>query len=162
MLEIRRATQEDYEKIWPMLSEVFKRGETYPYSPSTTKEEAFTIWMDMPLATYVAIKDEQIVGTYYIKPNQPGLGSHVCNAGYIVSNTYSSQGIGRVMCEHALAEAKKLGFKAMQYNLVVGTNHRALQLWKSCGFEVIGVLPKAFNHLKDGFVDAYIMYQRLE
>ena len=162
MLEIRQAMPEDFEKIWPMLSDVFQRGETYPYAPSTTKVEGYTIWMDMPMATYVVIKDEQIVGTYYIKSNQPELGSHVCNAGYIVSNTYNSQGIGRAMCQHALEEAKSLGFKAMQYNLVVSTNHRAVHLWKSCGFEIIGVLPKAFKHLKDGFVDAYIMYQWLK
>lgn len=161
MIQIRRATESDWEQIWPVVHEVFSRGETYPYSPDTTKEEAYKIWMSDPTATYVALEDGRLLGTYYIKPNQPALGSHVCNAGYMMSSFARGRGIGRSMCKHSLQEAVRLGFKAMQFNLVVATNLNAIRLWKDMGFEFIGTLPEAFKHSKKGMVDAHVMYQLL-
>ena len=102
------------------------------------------------------------MGTYYIKANQPGLGSHVCNCGYMVCADARGKGIGRAMCEHSLVEARKLGFKAMQYNLVVSTNRGAIKLWQDLGFDIIGTLPGAFEHRHKGFVDAFVMYQWID
>ncbi len=161
-LEIRQATNTDWEGVWLIVEEVFRAGNTYPNSPEITKDEAYKFWMIMPTATYVAIDDNEVVGTYHLKPNQPGLGSHVCNAGYMVFSGARGKGIGQKMCTHSLNEAVKHGFKAMQFNLVVSTNIRAFELWKNMGFEVIGKLPKAFNHKERGLVDAYVMYQWLE
>jgi ribosomal protein S18 acetylase RimI-like enzyme len=161
MSEIRKAKEKDWDKIWPIIHAVFQGGDTYPYSPETSKEEAYNIWMRTPTATYVALQNGKIAGTYYIKPNQPGLGSHVCNAGYMVSPAARGQGIGRRMCVHSLKAAVKLGFKAMQYNLVVVTNTYAVKLWKNMGFEIIGTLPRAFNHKQLGLVDALVMYRSL-
>lgn len=162
MVKIRNAADADWNHVWPIVQETFDSGDTYPYAPGTTKKEAYQIWMASTTATYIAIKDECIVGTYYLKPNQPGLGSHVCNAGYIVAVKARGRGIGRAMCAHSLKEAVILGFKAMQYNLVVSTNINAIELWKDMGFEMIGTLPKAFNHSKKGLVDAHIMYQLIK
>ena len=162
MVKIKKAVEANWKAIWPIVQETFDSGDTYPYAPETTKEEGYKVWMASPAATYVAIKDGEINGTYYIKPNQPGLGSHVCNAGYIVAAKARGKGIGRALCAHSLKEAVKLGFKAMQYNLVVCTNVNAIELWKDMGFEIIGTLPKAFNHRKKGLVDAHIMYQILK
>ena len=162
MLEIKLAQNDGFEAIWPIIHEVLRTGDTYPFAPETTREEAFQIWMKKPQATYVAYLDDEIVGTYYIKANQPGLGSHVCNAGYMVRAGARGQGIGKAMCKHSLGEARKLGFKAMQYNLVVSTNTGAVKLWQDMGFEIIGTLSKAFNHREKGFVDAFVMYQWLD
>ena len=107
------------------------------------------------------IREGEILGTYYIKANQPGLGSHVCNCGYMVRASARGEGIGRAMCKHSLGEARKLGFKAMQFNLVVSTNTGAVKLWRDLGFDIIVTLPKAFNHRQKGFVDAFVMYQWL-
>ena len=161
MVEIKSAQNENFDEIWAIINEVLKKGDTYPFAPETPKTEACQIWMKYPKATYVAYSEGEIVGTYYIKPNQPGLGSHVCNAGYMVISKARGKGIGRAMCRHSLDEARKLGFKAMQYNLVVSTNAGAVKLWQDLGFEIIGTLPKAFNHRKKGFVDAFVMYQWL-
>jgi len=117
--------------------------------------------MDIPLATYVAMENEQIAGTYFIKPNQPGLGAHVCNAGYVISINARGKGLGRLMCEHSLKVARTYGFKAMQYNFVVSTNQVAVELWEKCGFKIVGTLPNAYNHKRKGLVDVYIMYQWL-
>lgn len=161
MTEIKPAGTEDFENIWPIIQEAFQKGDTYAFSPAITRKEAFKIWMEAPLATYMAVCDGIIAGTYFIKANQPALGAHVCNAGYIVSTTSRGRGIGRSLCLHSLTEARKLGFKAMQYNLVVSTNTIAVKLWQSCGFKIIGTLPKAFNHVEKGLVDAFVMYQWL-
>jgi L-amino acid N-acyltransferase YncA len=159
--EIRKAVEADWNQIWQIVHEVFSRGDTYAYAPETDKEQGHKIWMESPTVTYAAVEGEVILGTYYIKPNQPGLGAHVCNAGYMVGSNARGKGIGRTMCAHSLKEAVKLGFKAMQYNLVAATNAYAVKLWQEMGFEIIGTLPKAFNHKTKGLVDAYVMYQLL-
>jgi len=162
MIVIRKVEGSDFDRIWTILHEVFQKGDTYAFSPDITREEVFHIWMEIPLNTYVATENDLILGTYFLKPNQPGLGSHVCNVGYAVSANVRGKGIGRLMCEHSLNEAKAYGFKAMQYNCVVSTNQVAVELWKKCGFEIVGTLPKAFNHKEKGLVDAFVMYQWLK
>jgi len=161
-LLIRKAVTGDWPQIWPIVQSVFKEGNSYPHSPDTTEEEAFKIWMVQPVATYVALEGETVVGTYYLKPNQPGLGSHVCNAGYMVHPTSRGRGIGKQLCAHSLKEAVRHGFKAMQFNLVVSTNTPAVKTYTSLGFTVVGVLPGAFNHKDLGYVDALVMYQKLD
>jgi ribosomal protein S18 acetylase RimI-like enzyme len=115
-----------------------------------------------PTATYVAADEsDDILGTYYIKPNQAALGAHVCNCGYIVAPDARNKGVASAMCRHSQAEALALGFRAMQYNLVVSSNEGAVRLWKSHDFELIGTLPEAFRHPQLGYVDAYVMYKIL-
>ena len=159
--QIRKADPSDFEEIWQIFHEVVRLGDTYAFSPDTDKAEAFEIWMETPTATYVVFDGHNIVGTYYIKPNQPGLGAHVCNAGYMVSRNARRRGIGRAMCEHSQIEAIKLGFRAMQYNLVVSTNKGAIKLWQELRFSIVGTLPRAFQHKELGFVDAVVMYKLL-
>jgi ribosomal protein S18 acetylase RimI-like enzyme len=162
MLEIRRASDTDFDAIWEIFHEVVQGGDTVASPPETTKQEAYQTWMHTPTATYVALSETEIVGTYYLKPNHPGLGSHVCNAGYLVKAQARRQGVGRAMGLHSLEEARQLGFCAMQFNLVVATNQPAVKLWQDLGFSIIGTLPKAFNHRQLGLVDALIMYQLLD
>jgi L-amino acid N-acyltransferase YncA len=160
-LEIRRATEEDFAEIWAIFHEVVARADTYTFPAETTRDEAHAIWMGAPTATYVAVDGGRVVGTYYIKPNQPGPGAHICNAGYMTAQRARGRGVGRAMCEHSLEEARKLGFTAMQYNFVVSTNERAVALWKRCGFRIVGAIPDAFRHPTQGLVSAYIMYRAL-
>lgn len=162
MVEIRGATDDDFDGIWKIFREVVRRGDTYPFSPETTRDEAYEIWVAAPTATYVAVSDDRVVGTYYIKPNQACLGAHVCNAGYMVAPDVRGRGVGRAMCQHSLSEARRLGFTAMQYNFVVATNEGAVGLWLDLGFEIIGTIPDAFKHARLGLVPAHIMYRPLE
>jgi ribosomal protein S18 acetylase RimI-like enzyme len=73
----------------------------------------------------------------------------------------TGRGVAKRMCQHALAHAKAQGYKAMQFNFVVSTNDRAIQLWQSMGFEIVGRLPLAFWHPHKSYVDALVMYQQL-
>ena len=161
MLTIRKAIQEDKEEIWKILKEVIAQGDSFAFDPNTPKEKMMAYWMAEDKHTYVALLDNEIVGSFFIKANQPGLGSHIANAGYMTSQSASGKGIGKAMGQFSLAEAKRLGYHAMQFNIVVKSNERAVRLWQSLGFKIIGEIPEAFNHQTLGMTNAYIMYQRL-
>ncbi|MHA1598020.1 MAG: GNAT family N-acetyltransferase [Alphaproteobacteria bacterium] len=161
MATIRPATDDDWPGIWAIFRAVVRAGDTYPYPTDTSESEAKKIWIETPLATYVADDDGRVIGTYYLKPNQPGRGGHVCNAGYMVDAGMRGQGLGRTMCAHSMDEARRLGFTAMQYNLVVASNEAAVRLWQDMGFGIIGRLPRAFDHETKGLTDALLMYRQL-
>ena len=160
-MNIREATEKDFDEIWPIFHEIVSAGETYAYSQDTTKEQALNIWLKVPRKTFVFEENGKILGTYYLKTNQAGPGSHVCNCGYMVSSKARGKGLGTAMCEHSQQAAKELGFKAMQFNFVASTNEGAIRLWEKLGFETVGKLPKAFNHPAKGYVDALVMYKWL-
>lgn len=160
-MQIREATETDFEEIWPIFHEIASAGETHAYPRNTSKEEAKKIWMRLPRKTYVA-EEEQILGTYYIKTNQAGPGSHVCNCGYMVSSKARGKGLATALSEHSQRIAIELGYKAMQFNFVAVSNDGAVRLWKKLGFDIVGRLPKAFNHPVQDCVDALVMYKWLE
>lgn len=160
-MNIRKATFEDYNSVWEIFQEVIKTGDTYVFYPGTNKEDLQKHWFASYMNTYVAEIDNKILGTYIIKPNQIDLGSHVANASYMVHPQAHGKGLGKLMGLHSLDEAKKLGFKSMQFNIVVSTNEAAVNLWKKIGFEIIGTTPEGFNHLTLGLVDTFIMYRKI-
>ena len=161
-MKIREVTQEDFKQIWPIFYEIAAAGETYAYPRDISREEALKLWMHAPRKTYVIEQDGTILGTYYIKTNQAGPGSHVCNCGYMVSPAARGQGLATAMCTHSQKIARALGYKAMQFNFVASTNEGAIRLWKQLGFDTVGRLPKAFYHPSKGYVDALVMYKWLE
>ena len=118
-------------------------------------------WFSPEKHNYVAVSEGEIAGIYWLKANQPGLGAHVGNGAYMVSPNATGKGIGKQMAEHSIEEARRLGFKAIQFNFVVKSNTVAVNLWRSVGFEIIGEIPDAFNHSKNGLTNAYIMYRKL-
>jgi len=160
-MNIREATEKDFDAIWPIFSDVVSAGEIYAYPEETTKDEALKIWMQLPRKTYVVEEDDQILGTYYIKTNQAGPGSHVCNCGYMVSSNARGKKLATAMCEHSQQVAPELGYKAMQFNFVASSNEGAVRLWIKLGFETVGSLPKAFKHPVLGYIDALVMYKWL-
>jgi len=141
---------------------IIRAGETYPYAMDMTVDQARRMWLDITESAYVAEDDDgSLLGTYYIKPNQPTLGAHVANCGYMVAAQARGRGVATSMCEHSQEEAVRLGYRAMQFNLVVEPNEASVYLWKKLGFNVVGRLPGAFKHPRLGYVDAFIMYKEL-
>jgi len=161
LMNIRQAAGEDFERIWPIFHEIVAAGETYAYPRDTTKEQGRNIWMDTPRRTYVLEEKGKILGTYYIKTNQPGPDGPVCNCGYMVASEARGRGLASAMCEHSQSVARQLGYKAMQFNCVASSNEGAVRLWRRLGFATIDRLPKAFHHPHKGQVDALVMYKRL-
>jgi L-amino acid N-acyltransferase YncA len=142
MIRIRQFDQQDWDATWQIIEPVFRAGDTYPFSPEITEKEAFKAWIEKPSVTFVATdENNRVTGTCYIKPNQPALGAHVCNCGYIVGENAHGRGAASEMCEHSQREAVSRGYRAMQYNLVVSTNEGAVRLWEKKGFDLIGALP---------------------
>jgi ribosomal protein S18 acetylase RimI-like enzyme len=161
MVAIREASRQDRDAVWEIFRTVVAAGDTYVFDPEIPREEALAYWFHPGTRTYVAESEGRVVGTYILKPNQPGLGSHVSNAAFMVSPSARGLGIGRAMGEHCLEEARRLGYQAMQFNFVVSTNEAAVKLWERLGFTIVGTLPGAFRHGTRGFVDAYVMFRTL-
>ena len=161
VLSIRPALVADHETAWRVFHEVVTAGDTYAYPPDTTRQQALAPWFAEGGWTYVAEVDGEGGGTYRMKPNEPGHGSHTANCGYMVARAASGRGIGETMCRHSMDEARRRGFRAMQFNFVVSTNTRAVALWQKCGFEIVGTVPGAFHHPTKGYVDTYVMHRFL-
>ena len=161
MLLIRSATDADRGAVWAIIEPIIRAGETYTLPRDMNREAALAYWFEPEHSVYVAAENGKIVGTYFLKANHQGGGSHVANCGYVVSPGHGGRGVGRMMCEDSLQRAVAAGFRAMQFNFVVSSNERAVRLWQSCGFEVVGRLPNAFAHPVLGFVDALVMYRTL-
>lgn len=157
-MEIRAAAEPDHDPIWRIFHAVVAAGDTYAIDPDMSREEALAYWFSADTRTYVADSTVGVVGTYILRPNQSGGGSHVANAAFMVAPEARGQGIGRAMGEHCLSEARRLGFRAMQFNFVVSTNESAVRLWQQLGFKIVGTLPGAFCHPENGYADVYVMY----
>jgi ribosomal protein S18 acetylase RimI-like enzyme len=161
MLLIRHARPEDHDAIWSILEPVLRAGETYALPQDITRDEALAYWFRAGNQVFVTDSDDRVVGTYCLRPNQAGGGSHVANCGYMTAPAAQGRGVARAMVEHSLAEARAQGYRAMQFNFVVSTNERAVKTWIAHGFEVVGRLPGAFRHPRHGFVDALVMHRAL-
>ena len=184
-IKIRSATTKDHDAIWNIFHEIISAGDTYSLDPRMSREEALAYWFRADTQTYVAelhrqsvgeavgfprmatpsptggMKDQVTVGTYILRPNQLGPGSHVANAAFMVASDAQGCGVGRAMAEHCLNEARRVGFRAMQFNYVISTNTPAIRLWQELGFEIVGTLPGAFRHPEKGYVDVYVMFRSL-
>jgi ribosomal protein S18 acetylase RimI-like enzyme len=160
-LRIRAADASDASAIWEILEPTIRAGETYTLPREMMREEALAYWFSPGHEVFVAEEDAAILGTYFLHANQKGGGEHVANCGYITAPHATGRGIARAMCRHSLEHAAARGFRAMQFNFVVSSNERAVKLWQSLGFEIVGRLPEAFLHPRLGYVDALVMFRKL-
>lgn len=151
----------DRPAISAIIMPTIREGTTYTLDHDMSEDDAIAYWMASDKETFVAEDDGSIVGTFYLKPNQAGRGRHVCNCGYMTLGTAAGRGVARFMCSQSIDLAKDRHYRAMQFNFVVSTNTRAVHLWESLGFDVVGRLPGAFDHPAHGDVDALVMYRLL-
>lgn len=160
-LILREIGADKFARVWPMFRAVIAAGDTYSYPPDLSMEQARAWWAMAPSRCFIAERDGEVLGCYMLRPNQPGLGDHVANAGYMVSPAARGQGIAGTMCEHSLQQARDAGFTAMQFNFVVSTNTTAVRLWQRHGFQIVGQVPGAFRHAQYGPTDIYVMHRSL-
>lgn len=160
-LNFRKATQLDSAALWPLIEPIIREGSTYVFSQDSSEKKMMDFWLAQDKSTYVAELDGEIVGTFFLKANQPDRGSHIANAGFMVSPLVNGKGVGKALAEFAIAEANRMGFQAMQFNYVVKSNLAAVHLWKKLGFDIIGEVPDAFIHPENGLTNVYVMYRKL-
>jgi len=160
-VSVRGAREGDWPAVWALFQRVAAAGDVFAYDEDTTEALARKLWFEPPAETFVADLGGRTVGTYYIRPNQPGRGGHVANAGYMVDAEARGQGIASALCAHSLETARRLGYRAMQFNFVVSTNLGALRVWEKHDFAVVGRLPGVFRHRTLGFVDALVLHRSL-
>jgi L-amino acid N-acyltransferase YncA len=162
---IRAAADEDWGSVWRIFQQVVAAGDAFAYDEETSEEKAKALWLAPPSHAFVAVDGERgggrVLGSYYVRPNQPGRGAHVANAGYMVESAARGRGVAAALCEHSLDTARRLGFRAMQFNFVVSTNEAAVRAWQRHGFSVVGRIPAAFRHERLGLVDTLVMYREL-
>ena len=168
---LRPARADDREAVWLILEPIIRAGETYALPRDMTREAALDYWFSPGHAVFVAEEEQAatagdrgpriILGTYYLRANQQGGGDHVANCGYMTAPAASGRGVARAMALHSLAVARERGFQAMQFNFVVASNERAVHLWQSLGFAIVGRSPRAFRHPALGHVDALVMLRAL-
>jgi L-amino acid N-acyltransferase YncA len=158
---IRPATQTDSRAIAAIFKAVVEPGDTYTFDLHTSDAEAVAYFLGAGITSYVAESGGRVLGMYKLIPNRVGRGAHVANASFMVDPSTQGKGVGRALGEHCLEEARRQGYEAMQFNFVVSTNTPGVRLWKKLGFEIVGTLPKAFDHRTLGKVDAYVMHRFL-
>jgi ribosomal protein S18 acetylase RimI-like enzyme len=160
-LIIRPATRADEDDIWQLFHSIVVKGEEFAFDPHLSKEEGTHFWCRLPEATFVAEENGVFLGSYYLRPNHHGPGGHVCNAGYMVCEDARGKGVATQMCHHSEEEARRRGYRAMVFNVVVSANQPAVHLWKKLGFSIVGEIPDAFQHPREGLVSTYVMHKYL-
>ena len=160
--KIRPADPADFAAIWRIFEAVVATGTTYVFAPDTPREDARAYWFGPGIRSWVAEDAGRVVGMYKLVANQRDLGSHVSNASFMVDPRAEGRGVGQTMGLHCLREARRAGFRAMQFNFVVSTNQPAVRLWQRLGFRIVGTLPAVFQHRELGLVDAYVMHRSLD
>lgn len=159
---IASATDADWPAIWSVLEPVFRAGETYAVATDVDEAAARALWLEEPRETIVATSAEgTLLGTYYLRPNKPGFGDHVCNCGYVVAEAARGRGLAQRLCVDSQERARALGFTAMQFNFVIASNTGAIRIWRRCGFEIVGTAPGAYRHPRLGLTDAHVMFKTL-
>jgi len=134
--ELRPAAQSDHDELFAAYAQIVDAGDGFPHAPPLSRHEFDDYWIAHTSAVWVLRAEYELIGAYYIKPNFVGL--------------------GRRMVEHSLREAQRLGFDAMQFNLVFASNP-ARHLYLRLGFVEVGRVPAAV----DGD-DALIYWRSLE
>jgi ribosomal protein S18 acetylase RimI-like enzyme len=160
-LVVREIDAAGFDRVWPLFRSVIAGGDTYSYPPDMRFEDALALWTTPPSRTFLAEDEGRVLGCYMLKPNQPGLGDHVANCGYMVAAEARGRGIASAMCAHSLDQARSAGFTAMQYNYVVASNTTAVKLWQRHGFSIVGTVPGAFRHATLGPTDIHVMHRFL-
>ncbi len=103
----------------------------------------------------------QVVGGFYLKPNFTGRGAHIANAAYMIKSSHRGKGLGTRLVEASLKIASEQGYRAMQYNMVLSNNTRAVELYKKLGFSIAGTIPEAICNADGSYQDGYILHKNL-
>jgi len=161
---IRRATDDDWPRIWPFFHATVLAGETYAYPQDLTSEQGRALWLEPPPGLAVVLEEDlpgtgpTVLGSAKMGPNRPGHGDHIGTASFMVAPEARGRGVGRALGEHVVQWHRDHGYRGIQFNAVVETNTAAIALWQSLGFDVVGTVPGAFRSPAHGYVGLHVMF----
>jgi len=147
-MEIKEYSEKDICAMVCIWNEVVKDGIAFPQEDILDEESGKAFFAAQ---TYcgIAMENGNVVGLYILHPNNIGRCGHIANASYAVASDFRGKHIGEKLVTDCLIQAKRLGFKIMQFNAVVETNIHARHLYERLGFVQLGTIPDGFR-MKDG------------
>ena len=154
--EYKTSDIKDMIRIW---NEVIEEGIAFPQEEFLNEESAIKFFSEQ---AYCGVFEDQgkVAGLYILHPNNVGRCGHICNASYAVDSSCRGKHIGEQLVKDCLIQAKKHGFKIMQFNAVVESNIHARHLYERIGFHQLGVIPKGFR-MKNGQYENICLYENL-
>lgn len=158
-MQIRNADEGDWPAIYPFFRAIVAEGKTYAYPEDLSSDDARSLWLESPPGrTVVAVDGATVLGSAKMAPNRPGRGAHIATGSFMVDPAAQGRGVGRALARDLVDWARSAGYRGIQFNAVVETNDSAVHLWQALGFEIIGTVPEAFDHVTDGLVGLHVMY----
>ncbi len=153
---IREYTKNDIPAMIEIWNEVVEDGIAFPQEELLNLESGSQFFSSQSLSA-VADDDGTIVGLYILHPNNVGRCGHICNASYAVKSNLRGKHIGEMLVKDCLENAKRLGFKVLQFNAVVESNIHARHLYERLGFVQLGTIPGGFR-MKNGHYENICPY----
>ena len=157
-MEIRKYKDEDLEEMISIWNEIVEEGIAFPQEDLLDMESGAAFFASQSY-TGVAEDEGRIKGLYILHPNNVGRCGHICNASYAVDSSCRGLHIGEKLVTDCLEQAKKLGFKVLQFNAVVETNIHARHLYERLGFTQLGTIKGGFR-MKDGHYENICPYYK--
>lgn len=146
---VRKCEPGDLQAMIDIWNEVVDDGIAFPQEELLDMQTGADFFASQTYAAVAVNNSGEICGLYILHPNNIGRCGHICNASYAVSSHCRGQHIGEKLVLDCLEQAKKHGFKILQFNAVVESNIHARHLYERLGFIQLGVIPGGFR-MKDG------------
>jgi GNAT superfamily N-acetyltransferase len=150
-VEIGLIDRPEMGQLFSVFADIVARGEGFPQQPPLTRSVFEDVWVRPVSLVAGAMRQGTLLGAYYLKPNLPGLGSHIANAGYVVDRRYRGLGLGRLLVKDSIARAPLAGFDAIQFNFVFADNP-ARALYEDLGWQVVGKVPDGIAAGRDAII----------
>lgn len=160
MVEIRKYEEADVAEMIRIWNQVVEEGVAFPQE-NYLDVESGSAFFAAQSSCGVAVEDGKVLGLYILHPNNIGRCGHISNASYAVDAACRGKHIGEKLVSNCLVQAKKLGFRLMQFNAVVENNVHARHLYERLGFVTVGTIPGGFR-MKDGnYQNIWLYYHEL-
>ena len=159
MITVRKYEEKDVNAMNTVWNEVVRDGIAFPQEEELNEESGAGFFAEQSYCGVAEAENGEIAGLYILHPNNIGRCGHICNASYAVSSSHRGKHIGEHLVTDCLEQAKKLGFRVMQFNAVVETNKSARHLYEKLGFIQLGTIQGGFR-MKDGHYENICPYYK--
>lgn len=155
-MTVRPYRQEDLPAMIRIWNEVVEEGVAFPQENCLGEADGAAFFASQSFCG-VAEEDGCVRGLYILHPNNVGRCGHIGNASYAVDSRFRGLHLGEQLVLHCLSEARRIGFRLLQFNAVVESNIHARHLYERLGFVPLGTIPEGFR-MKDGHFENICLY----